>query len=443
MSALDTLVNVDISVQANPIPVASFSIPLIIGPTVPTSGSINAYTDPSGMLDNGYLTSSPEYKYAQKLFSQEQSPTEFFVGKRTTAIAQVDTITPTAVNTTHYIVTIDSVAYDYLSDSSATVSEIVAGLIALINADTNAPVVATGSTTLILTAKTVGQGFDTQVNGNMALVHTTANNGIVNDLLAMIAINNSWYGIILCSNQDYDILQLSGEVETLTKIFIGVSNDAPIATSVTNDLLSQLKALGYNRSALMFSPTSYNLGIEAAWMGGQLPSTPGSNDWAYKQLTGINPDPTSAINDSQRAIIIGDPVAQIAGKNGNIYTVVQGFPITQMGQMVSGRYIDITIGVDWLVSTIQTNVMVARTQAKKIPYTDKGTQILIQAVEAAILQGVTNGLIDGDSPITITAPKVLDVPASQRANRVAPTISFTCRLQGAVSAVNIEGTLTV
>lgn len=41
----------------------------------------------------------------------------------------------TVTNAEHYIVTIDGSAYDYTSDGSATDAEIVAGLIALINAD--------------------------------------------------------------------------------------------------------------------------------------------------------------------------------------------------------------------------------------------------------------------------------------------------------------------
>lgn len=443
MALIDTLIKSNITLAAQTVPQASFSIPLIIGPTTvswSTTDYVHSYTDPASMLTDGYTTSDPEYKYALELYEQAITPSEFFVGYRTTPVAQIDTITPTAINNTHYIVTIDGTDYDYLSDGSATVAEIVAGLLALINADINAPCTATGSTTLILTANAAGDGFATSVNANMALVHTTLNNGIADDLNNILSKNNTWYGIILCSNTDNDIKQLSAAVEPLKKIFIGVSADTAIGTSSTTDLLSYLKGKSYNRSGLIFSPGSASDGVEAAWMGGQLPAVPGSNNWAYKSLAGISPD---TLTDNQVSIVIGDPIAQIVGKNGNVYVVVGGVPITLMGQMVSGRFIDIQIGVDWLESTIQTNVFSALVNAAKIPYTDKGTDVLIQAVQSAIDTGVANGLIDGNSPISVSAPKVLSIPLLQRANRVAPTISYSCRLAGAINAVDIEGTVSV
>lgn len=440
MAAIDQIVEINISQQTQAVAQASFSIPLIIGPTVPTSGPLSAYSSAAAMLTNGYTTSSPEYKYALELEEQPLTPTQFYVGQRLTAVEQIDTITPTAINTTHYIVTIDGTNYDYLSDSSATVSEIVAGLIALINADPNVACVASGSVTLILTAKVAGAGFATSVNANMVLVHTLANYGIQDDLNALIAINNSWYGIALCSNVDSDIEQLAAIVETLKKIFIGASNDAAIATSSSTDLASKLKGFSYKRTALVYSPLNYNKGIDAAWLGGQLPQTPGSNNWAFQSLVGISPD---VLTDNQVTLIIGVPVSGVPGKNANIYQTVGGKNITQMGTMAGGQFIDITVGLDWLESTLQTNIFQALSSAAKIPYTDKGVGILLSAVKAAIDQGVVNGLIDGASPITISAPLVLSVPINQRALRIAPTISFSCRLQGAINAVIVNGTVTV
>lgn len=443
MAAIDQIVKINISQNTSAVPKASFSIPLIIGPTgFPNSDVVRSFSDPAELLDAGFTTSSPEYKYAVELMEQPLQPTQFYIGKRTVAVKQVDTITPTAVNGHEYKVTIDGVDYSYTADGSATVSEIVAGLIAIINADADVAVVATGSVTLILTAKVFGAGFSTSINAdvNMALVLTTANNGIADDLAKIIAANNLWYGIALCSNEDYDINELSAAVEVLKKIFIGVSRDSDIPTSATDDILSVLKGKSVKRTALVYSPESYNKGIDAAWLGGQLPFTPGANNWALKSLVGISPD---SLSDSEAGIIIGNPVAGTPGKNGNIYRTVGGVNITQMGQMAGGQFIDITVGLDWLETELQTNIFQALVSAAKIPYTNNGTNVLIQAVKKAIDQGVVNGLIDGASPITISAPDVLSVSQSQRANRVAPTITFSCRLQGAFNAVIVNGTVTV
>lgn len=92
-------------------------------------------------------------------------------------IAQVDTVTPTAVNSTNYVLYVNGSTYEYLSDSSATAAEIVAGLLAEINANPDSPVTASGTNTLILTAKVAGTAFVTQVGPNLSVAHTTANAG--------------------------------------------------------------------------------------------------------------------------------------------------------------------------------------------------------------------------------------------------------------------------
>lgn len=452
MAAIDQIVKINISQQTQAVPQESFSVPLIIGPTATSWGTtdyVHAYFEPSAMLDDGFTTSSPEYIYALELFEQPLTPTEFFVGHRTTAVAQVDTFAVNTITVGHqYKFTLNGIIIAYTAIGGDAQQDILAGLNAAIATafPTSPPVVAviTGSAgtaldTLTSSQSGVGVSYSA-IDSLLTHVALTANNGIDDDLLKIIGKNNTWYGIALCSNADADILQLAALVETLKKMFIGASNDAAIATSSTTDLASQLKAFSYKRTALMFSPLSYNKGIEAAWLGGQLPQTPGSNNWAFQSLVGIAPD---VLSDNAVANIIGDPVAGIFAKNGNIFQTVGGKNITQMGTMAGGQYIDITVGIDWLESTLQTNVYQALTSAAKIPYTDKGVGVLLSAVKSAIDQGVVNGLIDGASPITVTAPSVLSVPISQRANRIAPTISFTCRLQGAFNAVIVNGTVTV
>lgn len=93
--------------------------------------------------------------------------------------AQVDTITPTAVNSTPYSMEIQDLngrvigSAAYVSDSSATAAEIVAGLIAALGVVPG--VTLSGTNTLILTSSVVGQGFTTTVGANLAVAHTTAN----------------------------------------------------------------------------------------------------------------------------------------------------------------------------------------------------------------------------------------------------------------------------
>jgi hypothetical protein len=447
-TALDQIVDIVITQSTAAVPQAGFGVPLVVGPKgFSNSDVLRYYSDPKEMLGDGFLTSDAEYIYAVEAFEQTLTPELIGIGKRTTAVAQVDTITPTAVNLFLYIITISGTDYQYTSDGTATVSEIVSGLLALVNADTNCKAAATGTVTLILTGKTPGDGFTTSVNANpnLALIHTTTNNGIQDDITKILTAPNgdNWYGLALCSNVVGDILQAAALTETLKKIFIAASGDSAIDSGSTTDVASVLKGKGYKRTALMFSPASYNAGMDAAWLGGQLPQTPGASTWMFKSLTGISPD---SYTGNQRATLIGTP-GVTTGKGANIYENTGGVPITKNGWMCGGQYIDVTVGLDWLESTMQTNVFALLVNNPKIPYTDKGLAVIENAVRQTLKQGSDdggNGLLDHTS-ITVTTVPVASIPANTRAARILPfgSVVFSARLTGAFHNIVINGNVSV
>jgi hypothetical protein len=98
-------------------------------------------------------------------------------GKSKDGTAQVTTVTPTAVNSTLYYMTINGMYFEYTSDGSATAGEIAAAFVALINAQDTLPVTASGTVTVILTADVAGTSFEVDVGANLAAVATTPNAG--------------------------------------------------------------------------------------------------------------------------------------------------------------------------------------------------------------------------------------------------------------------------
>lgn len=448
MPPIDQIVKVDISQSTKAVAQPSFSIPLIVGPTDPgwdPADKVHVYTSAEAMLTDGYDVPDPEYAYALALMSQPITPSQFLVGKRTTPIAQVDTF---AVNTPDvgaraYAFTLNGTVCTYTSTGADTQQAILTALrtAALATGLVTGAVVGTGSGALLtLTAVAPGAVLAyTAIDTHLTHVALTAPVGVANDIAAIKAQNDTWYGWMVALATDADILQAAAWTEAQKKIFLGTSSSSGIGTSSTSDVASKMKNAGYARSGVCFSPGASTDGVEAAWMGGQLPQTPGSNNWAFKTLAGIAAD---SLTDTQRSNAIGNPVAGIAGKNANIHTPVGGVNITQMGTMAGGQFIDITVGVDWLQAVIQTNLFSFLANSPKIPFTDAGTAVLISGVRAAIDQGVNNGLID-PAGISVTADAVADVSTNQRAQRIAPTINFACRLQGAFNAVQVDGTVSV
>ena len=454
-TALDQIVDVVITQQTSAVPQAGFGVPLIVGPTGFTNSDlIRYYTAPAAMLTDGFTTSSPEYLYAVEATEQALSPLTFAVGKRLAAVAQVETYAVSTLAASHlYQFTLNGSVISYTSGLSDTEQVILAGLLADIAVEfpTNPPVsgVVTGTgpgALLTLTSTAPGAGYTSSaVDVDLTNAHITANHGIQDDLANILnqSNGNNWYGLVLCSNDDNDILQAAAYIETLKKIFVAASNDAAIVTTSTTDLASKLHGKSYKRTALLFSPGSYNQGIDAAWVGGQLPQVPGSSTWKFKQLVGISPDYFTA---NQRAILIGSPGVS-TGKTVNIYETVGGVNITEEGWMVGGQFIDITVGLDWLQSTIQTNVYAQLVNNPKIPYTDKGLAVIENALRQSLQQASDDGgtgLLD-HTTITVTSVPVSTIPANIRAQRILPlgALSFQARLTGAFHFVNINGIVTV
>jgi Protein of unknown function (DUF3383) len=447
-SALDTIVNINISAATQAVPQAGFGIPLIVGDTgsAVSAGDIAYFTSTAGYVTAGGSSSDPEYKHLSTALSQALVPTQVGVGTRTDPVAQVDTITPVAVATTVYSGTLNELPWTFTSTSgSPTLDSIILGIKAAIDALSQPVTVADvgPGTDLTITANVAGNSFTTTLTttAHQTLVHTTANHGIADDLNTLLAYSDLWYGLDITSSTDADILEAASWTEGQKKIFIGASDDSAIYTSSTSDLASLLQGFAYKRTALYATKIAGNLalGPAAAWLGGLLPTIPGSNTWKFKQLVGISPD---AWTPSQRAFMIG-VLGSTSGKNCNIYEPVGGVPITEEGWMVGGQFIDATIGIDWLESTMQTNVFAVLVNAAKAPYTDQGASIIKNAIFQTLGQGVTNGFIDGSSPIVVNVPLVASVSSNTRAMRVLPDITFSCRGAGALHGVQINGTVTV
>lgn len=431
MASIESIVRVLITKGTKQVPLAGFGIPLVMGSSNRFVDLVRYYTDPADMLDDGFLISDPEYIHAVEFMSQSVQPEQFGVGKYTAPVAQIDTITPTAVNSTLYKVTIDGVDYSYTSDSSATVSEIVAGLIALINADSAVAAIASGSSTLILTAKVAGAGFTTSINAspNMVLVLTTANHSIANDIALLQNASDIWYGLCIASKNSDDIKQVASYIETQKKIYVAASSEAGILTSSTSDLASYLKGKNYTRTALIYSATPAT-GPDAAWLGRMLPTGVGSATWKFKTLVGITSDNLTSTQ-----------ITFAQAKNADLYIPIGGVDVTTEGVVVSGEYIDVTRFIDWLVATMEAAVYSVLINNDKVPYTNGGIAIIENSVRGTLQQGQDNGGLAAGW--TVSVPDVANVSSADKASRILNNVVFRAQLAGAIHKVVIQGFISV
>lgn len=352
MAAIDQVINVQITAATAAVATDSFAIPLIFGPTKSAdAAAVETYTDPQGLLDDGYKTTDAEYVYAVAMFSQTVRPSSFKVAKRSAA----------------------------------------------------------GS--------------------------------VADDIAAVVAADSSWYGMVAPMLADADIVAAATAIESLPKIAVFASSTAAIGTDATDDVLSQLEAKNFSRSALIFSPGSADKGIDAGIVGGQLPKQPGSTSWAYKPIDGVAVDTLSA---SQLSKVVGSPLSGSFGKNGNVYEQIAGVNVFLPGRMANGSWIDMVVGTDSLVSVIKSNILQSVVASEKIPYTEAGCSIVEAAIRAAIATHQSYGFLDIDPrTVSVTHTPVFMVSATQRLNRIAPDFKFEVRATGAMQTFTLRGSINI
>lgn len=432
MPDIETIVRVTISKNNRQVARTGFGVPLIMGVSNRFVDLIREYTDPADMLSDGFLVSDPEYKYAQAVSSQAVKPEKFKIGKHTAPIAQISTISVgSVVNTTLYTATLNGVACSYTSDGSATGAEIQAGLIAAINASTQAPYLtatAGSGTDVVVTSDVAGLGFTLALTANLTSVATVANHSITSDIAALQAVDDDWYGLALASKTDADIKQVAGYIETQKKIFAASSSTAGIITTGTTDIAYLLKALNYSRTFLLFSEDT-TVGPEAAWLGRILPTDVGQATWKFKTLVGVVS--SSTLTNTQ--------IANAQGKNCNVYVTVGGVDITTEGVCADGEYIDIVRGDDALGMTMEENVYQKLIDNDVVPYTNKGIAIAQLGIDETLQEFVDNGFLAPDPKPTSTVPDSNDVSSGDRTARELNGVTFDARHSGAIHKVTIAG----
>lgn len=216
----------------------------------------------------------------------------------------------------------------------------------------------------------------------------------------------------------------------------GGATQAALTTSIvvdpTTDLGAQLKALTLDRTFLMYSANADSEFPESAWIGGRLPNDPGSQTWAFKQLSGVTVD---TLTDSQKSKALGN--------NVNTYTEIGGVNITQNGTMASGRFIDTRRGTDALQADIEERVFFQIVNLKKIPFTNSGTAIVENEIRGSLQGFIDNDFLAADPAPTVFVPNVADISALDRADRLLPDVTFQANLSGAIHKVIVRGTVSV
>lgn len=431
MTVLTDIIQVQISRETQAVSRAAFNIPLFIAAHTVFAERSRVYTSLAAVTED-FGSASEVYKAATKYFGQEVIPSRIVIGRK-----QVDSVTgsiQTVQDNTNYTLTINDVAVTVDSGTDATDVSIIALLAdAAVGFDELSTIVFTDNTdgTFVISPATIGAEYSVKASANVDLDQGESTETWADALSAVEASNNEWIALNAAAKTDAEIIELAEAIEAREKVYITSTSSAAVKTASEDDLASQLKSLGYQKTALFWKADAAQF-PECAITGLLIQANPGSNTWAYKTLTGVSTDRLS-----------GTETTNLRNKNVNTYEAIGGVNSTTTGKMVGGEFIDVMLGVLWLTARMRERIWFRMVNTSKIAYTNAGIAIIEAEVRAQLAEGVRNNFL-ADSPApTISVPDALNVDPNLRATRVLEDLRFEARLAGAIHFVRIQGSVFV
>lgn len=427
MTVLTDIIEINISRETAAVAQTNFNVPLFISAHTKFAERARSYTSlPAVAVD--FETTDPAYVAAQKFFGQVLTPSRIIIGRR---LVPSSTVSISVAASGTYTLTINDTPFAFVATGSNTAIQIAAGLKSAYNVTPISGVTVTDNLDGTLTvASTVGYSLD--VSSNMNQANSPSTESWPTSVTSVTTVDNSWYSLTIESHIEADVLAVAAQIEGMKKVFGTSSQSADVKTTVTTDVFSKLKALGYQRTFGIYSATADTEFPEAAWIGYQLQEQPGSNTWAYKALSGVT---VSVLSDTEST--------NIHNKSASTYETVGGLNSTIGAKMFGGEWIDVIIFVDWLEARMKERLWSRMVNSKKIPFTAAGAAIIEAEIRGQLNDGVrVGGLAPSPAP-TVNVPDVLTLSTSARAQRVFEGIRFEARLAGAIHFVKIAGTVTV
>jgi len=312
--------------------------------------------------------------------------------------------------------------------------------------------------TFVITSSTTGATsillFPTaDVGGTVAALALSVGASIFNGVAietpaeALAAINaddDSFYGVVLNKKwRDDAVLTIAVAtwVEASQKMFFNTSNDPVCITNGTTDIITALQAMTLDRTLSSYSST-----------GVEYPSSSVAGRAFIVNFEGTNTTITLNLKQGPTITVESMTTAEktiLEGKSGNAFVVIAGSNMYSDSRLASGKWFDSIHGTDWLKNRIETDVFNVLFQSTtKIPYTDAGVSVIRQAVEGALRQGVTNGLIAPGNNLLgvymplgyiITIVPVSDASTADKNARLYRGMSFEAAGAGAIQKVIITG----
>lgn len=432
MGTLNDVVSVAITSVASKVTQAGFGVPLILSHSAAWVERVREYATLTA-VQTDFATTTPEYKQASKVFSQEPRPPKLLIGRAALKPTQRYAVTPVPLNSYTYRMKVNGVEVSFTSDASATITEVIAGLKAAIDA-LALPITVTDQTTFMrVVANTAGAFFSlSATDSNIGLAQDHADPGVATDLAAIVLERADWYGLLTHFNSKAYVEAAAAWIEANKRLYVVASCDSAMRNTVssgTDDVGESLKALAYKKTALIDCAGAEDF-PDAGAIGKCFPYTPGEETWKFKTLSGV---PVFSYTATQRS--------NLRAKNVNFYETTSGVNMLEEGYSSSGDYIDFVRYLDFLEARIQERVFSKLSTAKKVAYDDDGIAIISTEVKGHLASDQDREVLNAGWSVSV--PKLATIPLADKSTRILRNVTFSAVYAGAIHSVQINGTVSV
>lgn len=240
--------------------------------------------------------------------------------------------------------------------------------------------------------------------------------------------DEDWYFVSLATGTVADFITISDIVE-------GEGYKIAAHTVDSIEDLTTLSAKKYDRTFVMMHDKLEQY-PHLALIGGHGSKSVGSITYKFKRLIGVDPAPYDATT-----------LLAIHELNGFAYVSKGGQYQTSEGTMLSGEYIDVIHGKDWVKVNMENAIAQLFANNDKISFDDVGIpRIEGEArtiLEIAGQQGII-ALDDAGQPLyTLTALNRAQTNAADRVERHYKGLSFSLELAGAIHEATVYGEMVV
>ena len=416
---------------------------------------VRSYSD-TDSIGNDTQTSSNAYAAGTAVFVNDPAPSTLKIGR----VIADSVIAPDVLDDAGSLIvgravelTItdqndDIVTASYTTVGGDTVADVVDELKTQIDAGgLDITTTDNGDTLTVARATPFGSGGDFIISAisNAIISAGTLQENIVDALLAINEVDSDWYGLAWENHTSGDdILDLLTSVESQEKLyFIGSSAVESInnaftlgGTPAAADILARVADTQTGRGITYWHQDADTEFSELTFAAYNFPYDAGSVSWANLQV------PMSNAKNPEGNKLTTTQEQNLADRNANWPSIEGNIVYTREGKVAGDEWIDNIRGRDNLQADIQADMfdILTNQQGTKVPYTDKGINVFVGALDKRLNLYKTdrNFLTD---PITITVPKAKDITRDVKITRILSGLSFKAKLAGAINMTDIKGSL--